>query len=116
MYTLSKDGYVIRDADNACIPPDPANSDYAAYLAWVAEGNVATPDPTAANAAWDAYKAQALQALNDSDIVVLRCYENSVPLPKEWADYRKSLRGIVGVSSGDPTQPLPTKPAYPAGS
>ena len=28
-----------RLADNAFIPFDPANTDYIAYLAWVAEGN-----------------------------------------------------------------------------
>jgi hypothetical protein len=32
-----------RIADNAFIPMDEANTDYQAYLAWVAEGNVPTP-------------------------------------------------------------------------
>jgi len=34
---------VFRQADNTSIPFDPDNTDYQAYLAWLAEGN--TPEP-----------------------------------------------------------------------
>jgi hypothetical protein len=34
---------ILRTSDNAFIPFDPANTDYQAYLKWVAEGGVATP-------------------------------------------------------------------------
>ena len=42
-YQLTTGATILRLADNAFIPPDPANRDFAAYLAWLEAGN--TPDP-----------------------------------------------------------------------
>jgi len=42
-YQLTQSGNFLRLEDQACIPPDPANTDYAAYLKWLEAGN--TPDP-----------------------------------------------------------------------
>jgi hypothetical protein len=49
MYKLNKNIYsneitsVIRIADNAFIPFDPANTDYQTYLKWLEEGNTPLP-------------------------------------------------------------------------
>ena len=44
-YQLTTGDTILRLADNAFIPQDPANTDYTAYLAWVEEGNTPEPAP-----------------------------------------------------------------------
>jgi hypothetical protein len=44
MYKLTKEGYMIlRASDGAYIPVNSDNTDYQAYLKWVAKGGVPTP-------------------------------------------------------------------------
>ncbi len=44
IYQLTQNGTEIkRIADNAFIPFDPANTDYAEYLKWLEAGNVPLP-------------------------------------------------------------------------
>lgn len=80
MYKQTKHKAIIRLADNASIPSDPANRDYAEYLAWVAAGN--TPQPAQTQTEIDAEKIMEesakvkieLSALDLASIPLLRTY------------------------------------------
>jgi hypothetical protein len=43
MYKVFNGGTIVRTTDGAFVPKDTANTDYKAYLDWIAAGN--TPDP-----------------------------------------------------------------------
>lgn len=103
-YQLTSGDIILRLADNAFIPPDPANNDYIEYLAWVEEGNVAQPylKPTVIGGVTDltdgkkyaveAVRLQAHDLLVPTDWVVVREMETGVPSPEPITDYRAAVR------------------------
>jgi hypothetical protein len=121
-YSLSSNGGIIRDADGAFIPDDPANRDYAEYMAWMAEGNEATPyQPPAPT--WGDFQSEARDALEATSHTMERITE-AVSLGKTtlaaadvvaFMQYRVALRAIVSEKTGTPGT-LPAKPPYPAGT
>jgi hypothetical protein len=44
-YQLTAYETILRSSDGAYIPPDPANTDYQEYLAWLEAGNTPEPAP-----------------------------------------------------------------------
>ena len=45
MYQLTSGDTILRLSDNAFIPQDPGNRDFAEYTAWLAGGNTPEPAP-----------------------------------------------------------------------
>jgi hypothetical protein len=43
MFNQTEPSSIIRTTDGACIPFDPANTDYQEYLKWLEEGNTPLP-------------------------------------------------------------------------
>jgi hypothetical protein len=90
----------------------------------VASGALAAPVPmTAAQIAaqqaaadWAERQEAAKEDLDSSDVTLMRCFENAIALPAAWVAYRKALRAIVGAATGDASQSMPTRPAYPTGT
>ena len=72
---------------------------------------VPSPEEVAAAAA-AGVRLLAQRALDQSDITVLRCVSAGIAVPAEWQSYRVALRGAVASGAG----PLPSVPAFPAGS
>ena len=71
MYKLTASTSVIRLADGACIPADPANSDYAAYLKWVAAGN--TPQPAPVPTLAERIESAVFKIDTDTDAIIRDC-------------------------------------------
>jgi len=87
-YQLTATDSIIRTEDSACIPPDPANRDYADYLQWVEDGGVADPYVPPEPAPAQPSPEQAVLINHENRI---RGFEGREPITAE--DFIKELSG-----------------------
>jgi hypothetical protein len=95
--------------NNAWIPKDPANTDYAQFLQELKEGKAelvpyVPPAPT-----WEQIRAQRDGLLKDSDWAA---FSDAAPKPSKeaWLSYRQSLRDIPNKFSKPEEVIWPQKP------
>ncbi len=89
MYKLTGTNSVIRLRDNANIPLDPGNRDYAEYQEWLSQGNAPlSPDPEPDNT-----KMEALAKLKEIDLKSIRALREwlaSQETAPEWIKQREA--------------------------
>ncbi|WP_331773820.1 hypothetical protein [Sulfurospirillum sp. 1612] len=59
------------------------------------------------------FKKQVKEALNNSDLVAIRCLKANIPFPDDWVSYVMTLRALL---KSDTVQDIPAHPDYPIGS
>lgn len=79
-----------RLTDNVFIPPDPANTDYQAYLLWLEEGNEPLPAETE-ELTWDTIRTKRDQLILESDWTMT---PGATIDQAQWSAYRQILRDL----------------------
>jgi hypothetical protein len=90
MYQLTPGDCILRLADNAFIPSDPANVDFQTYLAWLEEGNEPLL-PEQAPLTWDDIRTKRDQLIRESDWTMV---QDATVNQASWAQYRQILRDL----------------------
>ena len=89
------------------IPPDPANTDYQAYLAWLEEGNTPLPVPVE-EVTWDTIRAKRDQLIRDTDWTMI---PGATVDQSQWAAYRQILRDLPQTYDNPEDVVWPTQPS-----
>ena len=108
-YQLTKFNTILRLTDNAFIPFDPANRDYAEYLHWLENGNTPLPAEVT-EVTWDTIRAKRDQLLRDSDYTMT---PGATVDQGQWSAYRQILRDLpqTFAATGPESVIWPTAPS-----
>lgn len=121
-YAIIDGQYVINVIEYDDVPTNPppgfenpvtaVQSDIAGPGWTYADGNFIAPAPTPIAVP---LSAQAMTALEVTDMVATRCFKAGLAYPADWKSYTAALRNIVNGTDKTSTK-LPAQPAYPAGT
>ena len=88
-YKLTNTDTIIRVADNAFIPADTDNTDYAAYLTWLGQGN--TPLPADPEPAPDIDALRKAAYTTEADPLYFKAMRQEIDI-QEWHDKIEEIR------------------------
>lgn len=99
MYQLTSSTSILR-ADGACIPADPQNTDYSAYLQWLSEGNTPLPADQLPPAPPKQFTSlEYLDLFTESEQLAVVSATMVVPQVKLWYD---KMLAAGFITSSDP--------------